>query len=114
MQAKTRKVLWDLSENPAGVILRFTSTATKFTVRYEIEGKQEFPHMPATGVSGLDLYIKENKKNWQWVKGNYHFSDTISYTFQLSKNKEKLVREFMLYLPLYATLKSMEIGFNSE
>lgn len=114
MQANTREPVWKLSRNPAGVNLQFTSTASQFTVRYAVEGELQFPHMPATGVSGVDLYVKGKTADWQWVKGNYHFADTISYTFQISKTEGNAERKFMLYLPLYNSLKWMEIGLDSS
>ncbi|MCM4157021.1 SGNH/GDSL hydrolase family protein [Gramella sp. AN32] len=114
MKTKVRKAVWKLSQNPAGVNLRFTTTADKIIVKYEVEGEREFPHMPATGVSGIDLYVKNKEEAWKWVKGNFHFADTINYTFQLSKVEAKTEREFMLYLPLYASLKWMKIGLDGS
>jgi lysophospholipase L1-like esterase len=112
MKVKTRDAVWNLSRNPAGVNFRFYSSAKNISIKYEVEGEQEFPHMPATGVSGIDLYKKNKNGNWQWVKGNFHFSDTISYTFKVSGLKGNGLNEYMLYFPLYASLKWMKLGIN--
>ena len=102
MKTKLKKELWDLSLNPAGVIFRFATKAKNVFVWYEIQGKQDYPHMPATGVSGVDLYKKNQTGEWEWVKGNFHFADTIDYKFEIS-NKEENLNVYMFYLPLYVT-----------
>ncbi|HUS01843.1 MAG TPA: SGNH/GDSL hydrolase family protein [Chitinophagaceae bacterium] len=102
-----RKPLWDLSQNSAGLQLRFTSNASQIIVKYIVTGSLQMPHMPATGVSGIDLYAKSKKGKWLWAAGKYSFGDTITYRFtNLSPEK----REYTLYLPLYNTVKWMEIG----
>lgn len=50
-----RPPVWGLSQQPAGIFLRFFSNATQIKVRYQISGNPAMPHMPATGVSGVDL-----------------------------------------------------------
>lgn len=109
MRIKTREVLWNLSKNPAGVYIDFKTNAEEILVKYQIEGDHSFPHMPSTGVSGVDIYMKDKKKAWHWVKGNYHFGDTIVYRFKVSNDQKKL-RKFNLLLPLYNTVKWMKIG----
>ena len=50
-----RPPVWGLSQQPAGLFLRFFSNAPQIKVRYQIVGSPGMPHMPATGVSGVDL-----------------------------------------------------------
>ncbi len=38
------------------------------------------PHMPVSGLSGPDLYLKSSDTSWNWVKGDYSFSDTVKWT----------------------------------
>ena len=80
MQAKTREALWLLSKNSAGLYLDFKTDAEEIDIQYQVEAKLNFPHMPTTGVSGLDLYAQD-KGRWEWVRGNYDFNDTITYRF---------------------------------
>ena len=108
MQNQVRPRVWELSTNPAGVQYYFRSGSPFIKVLYEVEGEQQFPHMPATGVSGVDLYVRDSLSNWKWIRGNFRFADTISYTFQLPDTS--MEREFLLYLPLYVTVKSMQVG----
>lgn len=109
MEKVVRPEVWNLSLNPAGVNIKFQTKADQIIIKYKVKGKIAFPHMPATGVSGIDLYLKNKNNKWQWVKGNYHFGDTISYRYQIA-NSSKKFKEFMLYLPLYVTVEKMHLG----
>ncbi|MGN6196407.1 MAG: SGNH/GDSL hydrolase family protein [Ginsengibacter sp.] len=117
MKDSVRKPVWDLSENTAGEFIHFKTTATEITVRYTLASKNfSMPHMPSTGVSGLDLFAIDVNGSWNWAPGRYHFGDTCSYTFRnlfLAKNQTK-VAEFYLYLPLYNSVKWLTIGVNEK
>ncbi|HVU53762.1 MAG TPA: SGNH/GDSL hydrolase family protein [Puia sp.] len=108
-EAMVRPVVWNLSKNSAGEYINFKTSATTVVVRYKVKGSLSMPHMPATGVSGIDLYARDVNGAWQWARGVYHFGDTIEYKFDnlsLSAKEE----EFRLYLPLYNTVSWMKIG----
>ncbi|MFS4418019.1 SGNH/GDSL hydrolase family protein [Maribacter sp. 2307ULW6-5] len=110
MQEKVREPVWELSKNSAGLHIDFETNSPTVEVRYQVAGTLSFPHMPATGVSGVDLYLKGKNKEWQWVRGLYKFADTVSYRFQgMAPPKEK-TNHHRLYLPLYNTVLWMEIG----
>lgn len=105
--------LWKLSRNAAGLSLRFWSDANSITVRYTVKGNISMPHMPATGVSGVDLYAKTSEGDWNWHKGNFAFGDTIQYKFSDIDPKDSFHdkgREYQLYLPLYNEVEWLEIG----
>jgi len=104
-----RKEVWSLSQNTAGEYIRFVTDASEITVRYTVSGTRSMNHMPATGVSGVDLYVQDVKNNWHWARGGYSFGDTIVYTFS-NIALPAAVKEFRLYLPLYNTVKWMQIG----
>ncbi len=54
-----RPPVWDLSHDSAGLCIRFTTDATSLQARWTVTSKRlAMPHMPATGVSGVDLYVK--------------------------------------------------------
>lgn len=109
LKDQVRKPVWDLGQNDAGVYVEFKTPAKSFTVRYKVSGSLNMPHMPTTGVSGLDLYAKEsNSETWNWMHGKYSFKDTISYVFEdFGSNPDFIYR---LYLPLYNSVQWMEIG----
>ncbi|MFO7824098.1 MAG: SGNH/GDSL hydrolase family protein [Cyclobacterium sp.] len=106
---EVREPVWRLSRQAAGLKLKFSTDAKKITVRYTVSGTHGMPHMPATGVSGLDLYSKNEAGQWIWVKGNYSFADTIQYEFLINDIKKE-DKNFDLYLPLYNEVLSMEVG----
>ena len=109
---KVGKALWDLSRNSAGLSISFYSNAPTIKVRYKLEGGYAMPHMPATGVSGLDLYARDVNGMQRWCGFKYHFADTITYTFNdLSYTTDsQRGNEYQLFLPLYNTVRWMEIG----
>ena len=104
-----REALWNLSRNSAGEYIGFKTNSKTIVVRYIVKGAQSMPHMPATGVSGLDLYAQDLRGDWRWAKGSWRFGDTIQYRFEnmiLSQSPET----FRLYLPLYTSVSWMQIG----
>lgn len=111
LENNVRKEVWNLSKNAAGLSLRFKSNAKEIIVRYQVGGVLQMSHMPATGVSGVDLFAKETgHTDWLWTNGNYKFRDTIVYTFTNLERKNKAVmREYTLFLPLYNSVKWLEI-----
>ncbi|SKB71127.1 Lysophospholipase L1 [Salegentibacter holothuriorum] len=113
MQDLVRKKVWDLSENPSGVYVDFETDSPKVIVKYVVNGPLQFPHMPATGVSGVDLYVSKNN-SWKWVKANYQFQDTISYSYRVKEGVNDIKHSLRLYLPLYNTVSYMEIGVDKH
>lgn len=112
-----RKRLWDLSKNAAGLLIRFRSNASEISVRYKVKGAKSMPHMPATGVSGVDLYSKDDDGKWLWNKGFYSFRDTVRYNFKnINTNNQRHDegKEYQLYLPPYNSISWLEIGVPSE
>jgi hypothetical protein len=113
-QMMVDKNVWQLSKNSAGLLIKFKTNATAIKVSYQVDGKIAFPHMPATGVSGLDLYAIDRNGKWFWCPGQYSFGDTITYFFSrlLSRNdSSEKQNEYRLYLPLYNTVKWMRIQY---
>ena len=63
-QSVVRAEVWDLSHDSAGLRYRFVTDATVLRGRWKLrrENQLALPHMPATGVSGLDLYIRDGER----------------------------------------------------
>lgn len=115
-EQKVRKAVWNLAENSAGLNLRFKSDAAEIVVKLKESGSLQMPHMPATGVSGVDLYVKDVDGKWLWCAGKFDFGDTVTYRFLNVSGKDRQIkdREYRLYLPLYNTVKWMEIAVPKE
>ena len=65
------------------------------------------PHMPATGVSGLDLYVKANGK-WHWLGNGRPVKATEEKVLVSGLSPGR--REFLLYLPLYNGVREVKVG----
>lgn len=113
-RAKTdvREAVWNHSRNSSGLAIYFYSNAPQITVRYQVGGGLNMPHMPSTGVSGVDLYSIDSEGKWSFCTGGFLFGDTITYTYTgLGRDKfHDRGFEYRLYLPLYNTVRWMEIG----
>lgn len=111
LQAAVREPVWHLGRNSAGNYVDFQTESDTIYVRYKVSGAHSMPHMPAIGVSGVDLYYRhEPEGDWSWAFGSYSFKDTIQYRFtNVGKANTGIYR---LYLPLYNTLEWIEIAGN--
>ena len=54
-----RTPIWKLSRQSAGLSIVFRSNAPEIKVRYTVGGGLNMPHMPSTGVSGVDMYATD-------------------------------------------------------
>ncbi len=114
-KSNVREAVWNLSKHSAGLSIRFYTNSERIVVRYKVGGNLAMPHMPATGVSGVDMYAKDSEGAFSWCRGHYNFGDTITYDFSSIDVKEKYHNqgsEYRLYLPLYNSVSWMEIGVN--
>jgi hypothetical protein len=112
LKEQVREPVFALAQHTAGEYIEFTTPAKKITVRYQVAGALNMPHMPTTGVSGLDLYAHTEKGVWDWSPGKYVFKDTITFTFDNLVTKDG--QTFRLYLPLYNAVKWLEVGVEKE
>jgi len=108
-----RPPVWNLSRNSSGLCVRFKTDAPELYARWElVSDRLAMPHMPATGVSGLDVYVKTDEGKWHWAATGQP---------KAQKNNAKLItgipakeREYLVYFPRYNSLKSIEFGFPKE
>ncbi len=108
-----RGPVWNLSRHSAGLSINFYSNAPEIKVRYTVEGPVAMHHMPATGVSGVDLYgIDQDGKSRHFVGYFNNSNDTVWTRFVNNRMNEFHNKgyEFRLYLPLYNGVKNLEIG----
>ena len=104
-----RGPVWNLSRDSAGMHVRFVTDATNILARWAVTSSRlAMPHMAATGVSGLDLYVKTDKGDWRWLAVGQPKEMTNSVT--LAKELPPGLREYLLYLPLYNGTQFVEIG----
>ncbi|ANH82682.1 acetylhydrolase [Niabella ginsenosidivorans] len=111
-EEKVRKPVWELSQNTAGLSIHFYTNAPEITICYGVTGSPAMNHMPATGVSGIDLYAIDENGGWHRASGSYRFADTVSYVYKklFTGTFHKKGFEYRLFLPLYNGVKWMQIG----
>lgn len=104
-----RAPVWSLSRHSAGLCVRFLTDATTLQVRWTLTSPRlAMPHMPATGVSGVDLYVRRPNGQWHWLAVGFPRQQTN--TARLFSDIPPGEREFLLYLPLYNGVSSVELG----
>jgi lysophospholipase L1-like esterase len=101
--------VWGLSHQSAGLCVRFVTDAPTIRARWTLTGKNlALPHMPATGVSGLDLYARVEGR-WRWL-GVGQPKEAPTNAATLADGLTGGPREYLLYFPLYNGVRSVEIG----
>ncbi len=103
-----RPPVWSLSRNSAGMCVRFVTDATTIHARWTLTSANlAMPHMPATGVSGVDLYVRADS-GWRWLAVGRPTQQ--SNAARLVDSLPVAKREYLLYLPLYNGVGSLELG----
>lgn len=101
--------VWNLSRHSAGMHVRFVTDATTIRARWTVGSSNlAMPHMAATGVSGVDLYVKTDAGTWHWLAVGKPTS--VTNDVALVGNLPPGKREYLLYLPLYNSTLSAEVG----
>ena len=104
-----RPPVWSLAQDSAGLRYRFVTDADFIRARWKLRRERlALPHMAATGVSGLDLYVLDEGK-WHWLGVGRPEKPFVNEGTLVSGLKRG-TREYMLYLPLYNGVDSVEIG----
>jgi hypothetical protein len=99
-----RDPVWSLGKDSAGLCIRFQTSAETVHVQWEVTGSLAMPHMPATGVSGVDLYSR-TEQGWRFVGNGRPGGPENTAVFHPGK-----ARELCLYLPLYNGTRSVRVG----
>ena len=108
-EGKIPDPVWSLSHHSAGMNVRFMTDSPSIAVRWSLKSDRlSLTHMPATGVSGVDLYVKHEGR-WGWL--------AVGQPAQKDGNEAVLVsglpegmHEYRIYLPLYNGTEKLEIG----
>jgi lysophospholipase L1-like esterase len=109
--------VWNLSRHSAGMAVRFETDAPAIHARWSLTGANlALPHMPATGVSGLDLYGRDEKGRERWIAVGKPTLQKMEAKLAgpvdpLPDGKKRL---YTVYLPLYNGTASLEIGVDAK
>jgi len=108
-EGKVTPAVWGLSRDSAGMMVRFKTNATAISVHYKLsKDRLAQPHMPATGVSGVDLYARDADGKWKWVMVTKPATQEVRA--EIIKDLAPGEREYAAYLPLYNGVDLLEIG----
>ncbi|GAB5517333.1 SGNH/GDSL hydrolase family protein [Rhodopirellula baltica] len=101
--------VWNLSRHSAGMMVRFKTDSTALHAHYKLlNSNLAMPHMPATGVSGVDFYARDGEGNWRWVQVTRPTSQEVKT--KVIDSLAPGMREYAAYLPLYNGIESLKIG----
>lgn len=122
MQEKLPGAVWSLSQNSAGLSVKFRTNSKNVDVRYVLAFNAGYVNMAKLNHSGVDLYARDANGSQHWI-GNHmgwNFGDTItisyhgleacSYHGREARSFASLGLEYELFLPPYNTVKMVEIG----
>ncbi|WP_289110761.1 SGNH/GDSL hydrolase family protein [uncultured Bacteroides sp.] len=106
------KAVWNLSQQSAGLSIAFYSNSPEIKIKYTVTGGRSMAHMPATGVSGVDLYATDRNGGSRWCAAKYSLGDTLVYTYDglTYEDASNKGYEYTIFLPLYNSVSFLEIG----
>ena len=108
-QSTVTPAVWNLSRDSAGMMVRFRTDATAIHVHYKVsKSNLAMAHMPATGVSGVDLYARDPNGRWKWVQVTRPNAQEMKV--KIIEGLAPGEREYAAYLPLYNGVEFMSIG----
>jgi len=105
-----RPDVWGLAQDSAGFCARFVTDARTIRARWTLRSESlAMNHMPATGVSGLDLYTRlPGAQAWHWL--GVGRPESVTNEAILADGLPTEAREYLLYLPLYNGVASLSVG----
>lgn len=99
-----------LSWCTAGAVVRFSTDSPVIAVRVELTYEEDMPHMPWTGISGVDLYLGKGKDK-KFVRVAKPETNQTKYE-AVFEGFEAKMQEWTINLPLYNGVKKLEIGLS--
>lgn len=104
-----REPVWRLGKSTAGLAIRFKTNSTSISAKWELLRNASMNHMTDVGIKGLDLYA--------WVDNEWTFVNSAqpkgkTNEVAIISNMKPQDREYMLYLPLYDGVTSLQIGID--
>lgn len=110
LKNETRPPVWHLGKNTAGLAVRFRTNSTTIAAKWNLYEDVVMNHMSFVGIKGLDLYCLINEQ-WKFVNSGRPSAKKNNATIISNMKREE--REYMIYLPLYDGVTSLEIGIDS-
>ena len=114
MRPATRKAVWDLGLNSAGLAIRFSTDSPAIGIRWTLLNYFIMHHMAGTGIRGIDLYQLDENDHWQFIGTAIPNGKDTTKTQMVVSSMEAKTHEYMAYLPLYDGVTKVEIGVTQK
>ena len=96
-----------------GLALVFTTDSRNVYARWSVNPRKLVANSPDVYMRGMDIYIRhEGKWTFAGVARPKTDPNVLEFESPLVRRMGEGVKEFMVYLPAYVVLKSLEIGFD--
>jgi hypothetical protein len=106
-EGKVTPTVWDLSHDSASLCVHFRTDAPSIQIRWDLlREKLGASNMPASGVSGVDLYAENENGSWQFIGNGLPTAHSNTSTFSVPTGE----KNYVMYLPLYNGVESAAIG----
>jgi len=110
-EGKVHELDWRFAQHSAGMVVRFVTDAAAVSARWLLKSTDiAMLHMPSTGVSGVDLYVRYDGQ-WCWLaalRPGTPLGPVNEYTLIADLPPGRW--EYSLYLPLYNGVTAVEVG----
>jgi lysophospholipase L1-like esterase len=111
-QNNVTPVVWEISQNSSGISILFESNTSSINLKWLSNKRSKHHNMTLIAAKGFDLYaFIENK--WQFVNSVIPSENLFNVKTIISK-MDKENRLYMLNLPLYDIVNSIEIGIDKN
>lgn len=109
----TRKPVWGLGKNTAGLYLRFRTNSTSIGLKWKLYQNRMMNHMTEVGIKGFDLYCLINNE-WVFVNSGRPKVNTLENEATVISNMDASEKEFLLFFPLYDGVVDLQIGVDQS
>ncbi|MBO4525077.1 MAG: SGNH/GDSL hydrolase family protein [Bacteroidales bacterium] len=114
MKPVTRKGVWELGLNSAGLAIRFSTNSKAIGIRWTLLNYFIMHHMAGTGIRGIDLYRLDENEHWHFIGTAIPNGKDTTKTQLVVSDMDGLDHDYMAYLPLYDGVTKVEIGVTKE
>lgn len=108
LKPTTREELYKLGSHSAGIAIRFRSNSPRIALRWHNIYGNSMSHMADLATRGADLYFLTPDSTWRYLAPAMPYTNPC--TSLIIDNMDPEMHEYMLHLPLYDGVDSLEIG----
>lgn len=108
-----RPDVWTQSVMSSGIYIGFSTDSRNISARWSLlENLTPSPQLSLLSCSGLDLYARDADGRWRWL--SFGSSETRLPCVDIALNLPAGKRDYLLYLPLFNVVESLELGIDAD